>query len=228
MHFRINKVVLLFLLVSVNLLSAKKETALRERISLNEGWKFFKYSSPALADRLIYDVRPEVDNKGEYLVADAKPTEAVEFKSSKEVLKEWILPTANSFIADKTKRYIRPAGNPGADFPFVQKSFDDSSWENVDLPHDWAIKGPFFTGWDAEVGGGMGRLPVNGVGWYRRKITVSDSDLSKNIFLDIDGAMSYAMVWLNGNLVGGWPYGYNSWRVDLTPYLKPGADNQLA
>lgn len=228
MHFRINKVVLLFLLVSVNLLSAKKETALRERISLNEGWKFFKYSSPALADRLIYDVRPEVDNKGEYLVADAKPTEAVEFKSSKEVLKEWILPTANSFISDKTKRYIRPAGNPGADFPFVQKSFDDSSWENVDLPHDWAIKGPFFTGWDAEVGGGMGRLPVNGVGWYRRKITVSDSDLSRNIFLDIDGAMSYAMVWLNGNLVGGWPYGYNSWRVDLTPYLKPGADNQLA
>ena len=228
MHCRINKLVLLFLLVSVNLLSAKKETALRERISLNEGWKFFKYSSPALADRLIYDVRPEVDNKGEYLVADAKPTEAVEFKSSKEVLKEWILPTANSFIADKTKRYIRPAGNPGADFPFVQKSFDDSSWENVDLPHDWAIKGPFFTGWDAEVGGGMGRLPVNGVGWYRRKITVSDSDLSRNIFLDIDGAMSYAMVWLNGNLVGGWPYGYNSWRVDLTPYLKPGADNQLA
>ena len=228
MHCRINKVVLLFLLVSVNLLSAKKETALRERISLNEGWKFFKYSSPALADRLIYDVRPEVDNKGEYLVADAKPTEAVELKSSKEVLKAWIMPTANSYIADKTKRYNRPAGNPGADFPFVQTNFDDNSWENVDLPHDWAIKGPFFTGWDAEVGGGMGRLPVNGVGWYRRKITVSDSDLSRNIFLDIDGAMSYAMVWLNGNLVGGWPYGYNSWRVDLTPYLKPGADNQLA
>ena len=228
MHCRINKLVVLCLLVSIDLLSATKETALRERISLNEGWKFFKYSFLAQADRLIYDVRPEVDNKGEYLVADAKPTEAVELKSSKEVLKAWIMPTANSYIADKTKRYNRPAGNPGADFPFVQTNFDDNSWENVDLPHDWAIKGPFFTGWDAEVGGGMGRLPVNGVGWYRRKITVSDSDLSRNIFLDIDGAMSYAMVWLNGNLVGGWPYGYNSWRVDLTPYLKPGADNQLA
>ena len=40
--------------------------------------------------------------------------------------------------------------------------------------------------------------------------------------------MSYAMVWLNGNLVGGWPYGYNSFRLDLTPYIKPGGDNQLA
>lgn len=228
MHCRINRLVVLFLLVSINLISAKKETFLREHITLNEGWRFYKYSSPALADKLIYDVRPEVDNKGEYLVADAKPTEAVELKASQGVLKPWIMPTANSFIADKTKRYNRPAGNPGADFPFVQTNFDDNSWEKVDLPHDWAIKGPFFTGWEAEVGGGMGRLPVNGVGWYRRKITVSDSDLSKNIFLDIDGAMSYAMVWLNGNLVGGWPYGYNSWRVDLTPYLKPGADNQLA
>lgn len=40
--------------------------------------------------------------------------------------------------------------------------------------------------------------------------------------------MSYAMVWLNGNLVGGWPYGYSSFRLDLTPYIKLGADNQLA
>lgn len=125
MHCRINKLVVLCLLVSIDLLSATKETALRERISLNEGWKFFKYSFLAQADRLIYDVRPEVDNKGEYLVADAKPTEAVELKSSKEVLKAWIMPTANSYIADKTKRYNRPAGNPGADFPFVQTNFDD-------------------------------------------------------------------------------------------------------
>ena len=40
--------------------------------------------------------------------------------------------------------------------------------------------------------------------------------------------MSYATVWLNGQFVGGWPYGYSSWRLDLTPYLKPGAENVLA
>jgi beta-galactosidase len=48
------------------------------------------------------------------------------------------------------------------------------------------------------------------------------------MYLDIDGAMSYAMMWLNGKLVGGWPYGYNSFRLDLTPYLQLGDDNLLA
>ena len=49
-----------------------------------------------------------------------------------------------------------------------------------------------------------------------------------NLPPDIDGAMSYAMVWMNGHLVGGWPYGYNSFRLDLTPYIKPGGVNQIA
>ncbi|MDA3929580.1 MAG: DUF4982 domain-containing protein, partial [Prolixibacteraceae bacterium] len=121
-----------------------------------------------------------------------------------------------------------PEGNPGSDFPFVQASFDDSDWENVTLPHDWAIEGPFQEGWNPEVGGGMGRLPSNGVAWYRRKLDIPASDKGKSIFLDIDGAMSYAIVWLNGNLVGGWPYGYNSFRLNLTPFLQIGGENQLA
>jgi beta-galactosidase len=91
-----------------------------------------------------------------------------------------------------------------------------------------AIKGPFYSGADAVVGGGMGRLPIQGVGWYRRNLTKLPADDGKSIYLDIDGAMSYAMVWLNGNLVGGWPYGYNSFRLDLSQYLNPGNDNQLA
>ena len=74
----------------------------------------------------------------------------------------------------------------------------------------------------------MGRLPSNGVAWYRKKLDIPASDAGKSIFLDVDGAMSYAIVWLNGNLVGGWPYGYNSWRLDLTPYIVPGGNNQLA
>jgi beta-galactosidase len=74
----------------------------------------------------------------------------------------------------------------------------------------------------------MGRLPVQGVAWYRRTLNLSASDAGKSIFLDVDGAMSYAMVWLNGTLVGGWPYGYSSWRLDLTPYLRPDGKNQLA
>jgi beta-galactosidase len=52
-----------------------------------------------------------------------------------------------------------------------------------------------------------------------RRWTFRPRDKGKSIFLDVDGAMSYAAVWLNGRLVGGWPYGYNSWRLDLTPYV---------
>lgn len=199
----------------------------RQRISINENWRFFKYDSIANADELIYDVRPEVKDRKDDKPADAKPTEAENVEATRMVLKPWIMPAGNDFIKDSAKRFVRPEGNPGSDFPFVQNDFDDSSWERVNLPHDWAIKGPFFEGQDAEVGGGMGRLPSHGVAWYRKKLEIPASDAGKSIFLDVGGAMSYAMVWLNGNLVGGWPFGYSSWRVDLTPYVVPGGENQL-
>ncbi len=200
----------------------------RQRISINDEWRFLRYASPDEADNLIYDIRPEVSERFEARVADSRPTEAVEVENAQEVLKPWIMPTANPFIKNEADRHIRPEGNPGSDFPFVQKDFDDSSWNKVDLPHDWGIEGPFLDGWDAEVGGGMGRLASHGVAWYRRKLDIPVSDSIKSIFLDVDGAMSYAMVWLNGHLVGGWPYGYNSWRLNLTPYIIPGEINQLA
>ncbi|MDX8339595.1 beta-galactosidase GalB [Draconibacterium sp. IB214405] len=225
-NFRIQNFIfgLLFLLTACN----PQQTETRERISLNRDWQFFKYTSDSLADQLIYDVRPAINEGNLVKDADSKPTEAVEVESTQKVLKDWILPTANDFINDSNNKHQRPDGNPGSDFPFVKAGFDDASWETVNLPHDWAIKGPFQTGWNSEVGGGMGRLPVNGVAWYRKKLDIPETDKDKRIFLDIDGAMSYAMVWLNGNLVGGWPYGYASFRLDLTPYIVPCAENQLA
>lgn len=203
-------------------------TTSREKIPINNNWKFFKYNSTAEADTLIYDIRPEVKNADDTKEADSKPTEAENISETKFILKPWILPTGNNFIKDSTKRHQKPQGNPGEAFPFVQNSFDDSSWETVTLPHDWGITGPFLEGWDAEVGGGMGRLPSHGVAWYRKTLEIPESDKGKSIFLDIDGIMSYAMVWLNGKLVGGWPYGYNSWRLDLTNYILTGKQNQLA
>lgn len=209
--------------------SIKSESLLpRERVLINDGWSFYKYDSPEKADGLIYDTRPAVEDDGDYLIADAEPTLAVEKEAAVEVLKPWVLPTANNFIGDPAKHHARPEGNPGGDFPFVQADFDESGWKTVDLPHDWAISGPFYEGWDAEVGGGMGRLPLHGVAWYRKKLDIPMSDKDRSIFLDVGGAMSYAVVWLNGNLVGGWPYGYNSWRLDLTPHVQPGGMNQLA
>ncbi|OQB65048.1 MAG: Beta-galactosidase [Bacteroidetes bacterium ADurb.Bin145] len=200
----------------------------REKICINDGWFFYKYPSDSLADKLIYDVRPEVTDRRDDRVADSRPTEAVRAESIQDILKPWILPSGNRFIKDTARWYVRPEGDPGNDFPFVLNSFDDSSWEAIDLPHDWAIKGPFLEGPDVVVGGGMGRLPVNGVAWYRKKLDIPATDKGRSVFLEVDGAMSYAIVWLNGHLVGGWPYGYNSFRLDLTPYISPGGDNQLA
>lgn len=222
---------LLFLLTSTSFISVaacqpSAKSVSRERTSLNTGWRFMKYTSEP--DSLIYDERPKTGYRNDNIVADTRATDTGKAASSQSVLKAWILPTANDFIADPAKRHQRPAGKPGSNFPFVQSSFSDAAWEQVSLPHDWAAKGPFYEGGQPIVGGGMGRLPIQGVAWYRRKLNIPATDKGKMIYLDIDGAMSYAMVWLNGTLVGGWPYGYNSFRLNLTPYLKYGGDNQLA
>lgn len=183
----------------------------RERSSLNSGWKFHRWE--VNPDGLVYDFRPDLENL-----------------TNVQVLKPWILPSGNNFIENPSKWHQRPSGNPGGNVSFVQNTFNDSTWEPVEVPHDWAIAGPFYTEPDdiAIVGGGMGRLPVQGVGYYRRKIQISEADRHKRVFLEVDGAMSYAMVWLNGHLVGGWPYPYNSFQLDLTPYLHLGQNNQLA
>ncbi|MCF7818247.1 MAG: DUF4982 domain-containing protein [Kiritimatiellales bacterium] len=102
--------------------------------------------------------------------------------------------------------------------------FNDAGWRSLDLPHDWCIEGPF----KFEYPGETGKLKYWGSVWYRKHFTVPAADQGRQIYLDVDGAMSHAEVWLNGHSVGGWPYGYASWRVDLTPFIKPGADNVLA
>ena len=139
-------------------------------------------------------------------------------------LQSWLLPTSNRFIKDPQRRHRRPAGRFGQDLPYVQLDFEDSAWRAIDLPHDWGIEGPFST----EGRGDTGRLPFYGVGWYRKTLDIPAADAGRAFFLDVDGAMSHAAVWLNGEFVGGWPYGYASWRVDLTAYVKPGARNVLA
>lgn len=202
---------------------------LRLRRGFNDGWRFYKYASVEEADGLIYDQRPQ---PGGNSVAAANAAEGPAVvgatASAQGELRPWILPTGNDFLGDSSQRHSRPPGSPGSDFPFVQKDFEDGSWEAVRLPHDWAIKGPFLPGPDAAVGGGMGRLPSPGVAWYRKAFEVPSSAPPRRYLLEVDGAMSYAMVWLNGQLVGGWPYGYASWQVDLTPFIVPGSSNQLA
>jgi len=128
-------------------------------------------------------------------------------KLSYDNIKDWVLATGASFTKDPNfAGSTQTADNPGADVVYTRPQFDDKNWRPVTLPHDWAIEGPF----DPRAPGGTGKLPFAGIGWYRKHFTISADEQDRQFYLDVDGAMSYANVWLNGRYVGGWPYGYAS------------------
>ncbi len=103
--------------------------------------------------------------------------------------------------------------------------FDDSSWRTLTLPHDWAIEGEFSETNPSGCGGGA--LP-GGIGWYRKAFTPDASAAGKRVFIEFDGVYMNSEVFLNGHSLGVRPFGYISFRYDLTPYLKLGEPNILA
>ena len=117
-------------------------------------------------------------------------------------------------------------------------SQDQQTWQNVCVPHDWAIAGPFDKKWDlqkvrieqngekeaTEKSGRSGALPWIGEGHYKRNIQIPAG--CKHAELMFDGAMAEPTVYLNGQKAGYWAYGYNTFRVDITPMMKAG-DNLL-
>jgi len=112
------------------------------------------------------------------------------------------------------------------DFPDAsQPVFDDGSWRTLDLPHDWSIEGNFSP--DHPAGTGGGALP-GGIGWYRKTFDVPVADSTKKIFIHFDGVYRNAEVWINGQYLGKRPYGYSSFRYELTPWLNFGGKNILA
>jgi beta-galactosidase len=138
------------------------------------------------------------------------------------VLKDWLKPSAQTFA--KVTNALPSGARPGEQVAYVHPGFNDSGWRKLDLPHDWAVEGPF----DQALPGETAKLPYAGVAWYRKTFTLPASDAGRQIYLDVDGAMSFAAVWLNGHFIGGWPYGYSSWRMDLTPFARVGGTNVLA
>ena len=119
-----------------------------------------------------------------------------------------------------------------------QFSQDKKTWQNVSIPHDWAIAGPFDKKWDlqkvaieqngeteaTEKSGRSGALPWIGDGHYRRTLTIPAG--CEHAELIFDGAMAEPVVFVNGQKAGYWAYGYNAFRVDITPFIKDG-DNLL-
>lgn len=115
---------------------------------------------------------------------------------------------------------------------YWQFSRDGENWETVTVPHDWAIAGPFDRKWDLQVvaikengedvasehTGRSGALPWIGKGVYRATFALAKE--TKAAELIFDGAMADAHVFINGQEAAQWPYGYNAFRVDVTPYIK--------
>jgi beta-galactosidase len=119
--------------------------------------------------------------------------------------------------------------------------FDDSSWETVNVPHDWAIYGPFNKEIDkqnvaivqngekvaTEKTGRTGSLPHIGTAWYRNEFDLPASVKDKKVILFFEGAMSEPQIYVNGQKVGEWAYGYSYFYFDISKFLKEG-ENTLA
>ena len=139
---------------------------------------------------------------------------------------------AMSDLLDRADRGDR-SGAPH--FEWAQPSFEDSAWHEVHVPHDWGVESPF----DSDRRYGDAFLDVSGVGWYRIKLRIENGELKigersvvvpedGRIYFECDGAMSYAMAFVNGVFAGGWPYGYTRWRIDLSDCLANGKTITLA
>ncbi len=131
----------------------------------------------------------------------------------------------------------------GAQAGAEKPDFDASAWQIVRLPHDWAIAGPF----NAGENGYAGKLPWRGEGWYRKTFTLDEARggrpqaagtapasglqpraSGQRVYFDFDGVMAFPQVYVNGQLAGQWDYGYMSFRVDATPFVKFGQTNTIA
>lgn len=97
--------------------------------------------------------------------------------------------------------------------------FDDSAWRSLDLPHDWSIEGTPEA--DNPMGNDGGYYPA-GIGWYRKTFDFAPDAGRPETALYFEGVYMNARVFVNGNDLGGRPYGYSSFFLDITPHLKAG------
>jgi beta-galactosidase len=121
-------------------------------------------------------------------------------------------------LLDATGSTLRPGKVAGraAKTP-AEPQFDDSGWRPVTVPHDWGVEGPFRMDLENETG----KLPWAGIGWYRTTLAgLGASDRARKLYLDFDGAMSHPTIYVNGRKAGEWAYGYASFRIDITPFVR--------
>jgi beta-galactosidase len=130
----------------------------------------------------------------------------------------------------------------GANAQAYQINFNDKAWQKVTVPHDWAIYGPFDKEVDKQVvaieqngekvpsekTGRTGALPYIGEAWYRNEFTLPHYKKGQKVLIVFEGAMSEPKVYVNGQKVGEWAYGYSYFYFDITDQILEGKKNTLA
>ena len=124
--------------------------------------------------------------------------------------------------------YLTKASSIHNEGPYSLK-FDDTKWQDVQLPHDWVTTLPYAS--EASHSHGYKtvgwKYPESSVGWYRKQFTIPATDLGKRLMLRFDGIFRSAQVWLNGFYMGTEPSGYATQVYDITPYVKYGEPNLI-
>ena len=124
--------------------------------------------------------------------------------------------------------YLTKASSIHNEGPYSLK-FDDTKWQDVQLPHDWVTTLPYAS--EASHSHGYKtvgwKYPESSVGWYRKQFTIPATDLGKRLMLRFDGIFRSAQVWLNGFYMGTEPSGYATQVYDITPYVKYGKENLI-
>jgi beta-galactosidase len=103
--------------------------------------------------------------------------------------------------------------------------FNDESWRNLDLPHDWSIEGKLNP---KNPTGNAGGFFPSGIGWYRKTFKVPGEWKTRKVFIYFEGVYMNSEVFINGKSLGIYPYGYSSFSYDLTPYQNFGKENVIA
>ena len=124
--------------------------------------------------------------------------------------------------------YLTKANSIHNEGPYSAK-FDDSAWQEVQVPHDWVTTLPYAK--EASHSHGYKtvgyKYPETSIGWYRKTINIPANDLGKRLMLRFDGIFRNARVWFNGFYMGTEPSGYATQIYDITPYIKYGEDNLI-
>ena len=159
-----------------------------------------------------------------FIDVGGKPIRSIKILATDTNITKWASIREVMFTGVNDQPLTVKRGLPATAYAAV--GLDESGFKDVQLPHDWAVESPFLMDEPNETG----KLPWNGWGWYRKHFAVpADFSAEKDrYYLDFDGVMANPQVYVNGKKAGEWAYGYNSFRVDITPYLEAGKENLVA